>query len=176
MGWRRSAARPPASHDSDGGDDIVFASAKGPEHAAGLVGFGWLAENCAVEGDHCVGRDDDRVWVKEAGGLGLHAGEATRDDLRVAAGCCGFVHVHGTDFEREVEAGEEVAAARGGGGEDDRRIRFHGVGYLTPAKTAVRTPRPTRFFREEAFRLLTSVVVAQNDTSGPQSVATDSMW
>ena len=89
-----------ASHDSDGGDDNMFASAKGPEHAARVVSFEWLAEDCAVEGDQCVGCDEDRVRVKEPGSLGLHTGEATRDDLRIATGCCGFVHVDRAHFER----------------------------------------------------------------------------
>ena len=93
---RRGATR---SHHGDGGDYIVLTAAKGLKHPARLVSPGWLAENCAVEGDHRVGREDDRVGVKETGGLGLRTGEAARDDLWVAAGCCVFLNINRADFE-----------------------------------------------------------------------------
>jgi hypothetical protein len=49
------------------------------------------------------------VCIKEAGGLGLRAGEAARDDLRVAAGCV-FVNIDRADFEWQAEPGEQIAA------------------------------------------------------------------
>ena len=51
-------------------------------------------------------------------GARLGGGQATGDGLW-AAPQHPFVYARGDYFERQVEAGEQIAAARGGGGEDE---------------------------------------------------------
>jgi hypothetical protein len=100
------------SHDSDRGDNNMFAFAEAAEHPARLFCTGWFAEESAIDRDQCVCGDDHGARIDETRGFGFGAGEAAGYDLWIALGGYVLIHVYGADLERKAEPGEKLAASR----------------------------------------------------------------
>ena len=68
--------------------------------------------------DYGIGCENGRIGVLCGDGARFGCGQATGDGLR-AAPQHPFVYTRSDYLERQVQAGEQIAAARGDGGEDE---------------------------------------------------------
>jgi hypothetical protein len=110
--------------ERDASDDSVGAAGKFFEHAAGVVGGTWFAEDVAFKGDFGVGGDDDG-GPDGAGGdkFGFGDGQTLNEFVSGFARVSRFVDCGGKQDEGEARAAKNFSAAGRCGSED----QLHGI-------------------------------------------------
>jgi len=74
------------SHYSHRRDDLMLARPQEFEHPLRVLSVNRLPKDQPIDTNDCIGRDYHGIRVNKPGGLGLGAGQAARDNLRIS-GC-----------------------------------------------------------------------------------------
>ncbi len=74
------------------------------EHPLRVLSVNRLPKDQPIDTNDRIGRDYHGIRVNKPGGLGLGAGQASRDNLRISVRGHAFVYLNRPDFERQFQA------------------------------------------------------------------------